>query len=274
MVNTDTTTGNPVPDVLPSDLTSSQKLRVGILEDERHVREILCRYLRAEEMEPLQPKTGAIAERMVANAEVDLLLVDLDLGREDGVKIIRRIRAISSVPIIIVSGRTETESVSGGLDAGADDYLRKPIIFEELGARIRSVMRRKTPALPTVIVPPSLDTGDIKINLANKQIVGPLGTQVITEREVLILSQLMRNGGNPVSRDMLSRNLQGHIWDPGNRTLDVHIANIRRKVMRVGGPEGIIRTRRNLGYQIEIAAAQSGQSVETEANANAAAPEC
>ena len=237
-------------ETLRSDPTTEQQVRVGILEDERHVREILSRFLKAEHMEPLTVKNGAVAERMAANGTADLLLVDLGLGREDGVQIIRRIRAVSAIPIIVVSGRTEIESVSCGLDAGADDYLRKPIAFEELGARIRSVMRRKVPAPEIPAVPAPMEIGRVRIDLAEHRMEGPQGIQALTERESLILSQLMRNFGHPVSRNMLSRSLLGHFWDPSNRTLDVHIANIRRKIVLAGGNEKVIRTRRNMGYQI------------------------
>lgn len=246
-------TPEPGGPLLPADVLSTTSMRVGILEDEKHAREIIARFLLSEHLNPRELTSGNAARTAVLNGEVDLLLIDLGLGKEDGVDIIRRIRAFSAVPIIVVSGRTETSMIAAGLDAGADDYVRKPIAFEELGARIRSVARRKlAPTVPEETATPAVTLGDVTVDLTNNELRGPGGKARLTERESQILSHLLRNRGNPVSREVLSRALVGHGWDPTNRTLDVHVANIRTKLVSVGAPATLVRTRRNLGYQLAV----------------------
>lgn len=249
------TTNHTEPVNLPDDSllsTGGPQLRVGVLEDERHVREIICRFLRAQHMEPHPYATGAPACQAALSGQLDLMLVDLGLGNEDGIDIIRRIRASSPMPMIIVSGRAEISMVSAGLDAGADDYVRKPIAFEELGARIRSVMRRKPVEATQSPSMRELKIGMITVDLSSREAIGPEGSCALTERELLILAQLARQPGRPVSRDSMCRSLLGHDWDPTNRILDVHISNIRSKLEQIGAPKWVIRTRRNAGYEIRV----------------------
>jgi Response regulators consisting of a CheY-like receiver domain and a winged-helix DNA-binding domain len=255
VINTELMANTPddTRELLPADVLSTRSVTVGVLEDEKYVRDIICRFLLAERMEPRDLQNGAAAHNAALKRNIDLLLIDLGLGAEDGIDIIRRVRAVSTVSIIVVSGRADISSVAGGLDAGADDFVRKPIAFEELGARIRSVLRRRVALPPAEMAAAAVTIGKVRFALADNEVVGPEGRVRLTEREVLILSHLLRNRGNPVSRELLSRALQGHGWDPTNRTLDVHIANIRAKLVSAGGVATMVRTRRNLGYQLPLA---------------------
>lgn len=226
-------------------------VKIGILEDDPQVRNLIQHFLLNQRFVVQTLRNGTHALDAVKADAIDLLLLDLGLPGEDGLDVLRRIRALSRIPILIVSGRAETFTVTCGLDAGADDYVTKPIVFEELGARVRSVLRRAggRPAGESAAVP-AMRVGGVEIDIARNRISGPLGAQPLTERETLILSLLLGAEGRPVSREALTRATMGRAWDMSVRTLDVHVSNIRRKLMRAGIESDPVQTIRNVGYRL------------------------
>jgi two-component system OmpR family response regulator len=226
--------------------------RVGILEDDRIVKELLARFVRASQGHPLLLANGVQAATAVKENLVDMLLVDLGLPREDGTEVIRRIRSFSTIPILVVSGRIEMPSVAAGLDAGADDYVRKPVSFEELGARMRSVLRRVRGDSRPAISPSRFRLGRTVIDLVEQVAEGAGVLEKLTEREALVLSHLLRSPGKLVTRDELCRALTGKAWDPATRSLDVHISNVRAKLRRAGCEGTVIKTCRPFGYRLAV----------------------
>lgn len=242
---------HPAPDHAPRSEGMPGMPRVGVLEDEPYVRTIIESYLNANRFSVRPLRTGREAQQAVAQGQIDLLLLDLGLPGEDGLSVLHAIRRSSRIPVVIVSGRRETFSIAAGLDAGADDYVTKPIAFEELGARVRSVLRRvQKSAGRQDIALRRLRLHDAHIDLETRRVVGPKGEARLTEREALILSLLHQAGGQPVSRTMLTRATMGQSWDFSIRTLDVHVSNIRGKLEKVGVPAGTVLTARNLGYRL------------------------
>ena len=225
--------------------------RVGVIEDEPYVRTIIETYLSANRFIVRSLRSGQEVQQAVAKGEIDLLLLDLGLPGEDGISILHAVRTVSRLPVVIVSGRKETVSIAAGLDAGADDYVTKPIAFEELGARVRSVLRRSQQGAAK-LAPETrfLRLHNARIDLESRRVTGPKGEAMLTEREGLILSLLYQAGGQPVSRTMLTRATKGQSWDFSIRTLDVHISNIRAKLVAVGVPASTVLTARNLGYRL------------------------
>lgn len=235
--------------------TQRTNLRAGVLEDDHAVRKLYCEALLQEDVVAI-PFENAFEMTVAVRANmVDIALIDLGLGSEDGMQIIRDLRVFSGLPILIVSGKTEPETICEGLDCGADDYLRKPFNFSELRARIRNLVRRAraTPARSEggFAVKPVVIDGvrfDLAIGIAEK-----FGQRChFTDRESHILQCLLKTPGQAVSRDTISRAIFGEGWDPTNRMLDVHVSNIRTKLEAIGASPRIIRTRRNLGYIINV----------------------
>ena len=217
------------------------------------MRELICRFLTAERLVPHPLATGTDALNAVLEERINVLLVDLGLGTENGIDIVRRVRARSQIPIIVVSGWSEVAHVTAALDAGADDYVRKPVPFDELAARLRSVWRRKgSVTASTGEAPATVHAGDLTVDLASNTATGSHGSEHLTERESLIFALLARNPGRPVTRDFMCRSLLGEGWQPTNRLLDVHISNLRTKLERAGAPKWLIRTRRNVGYELVL----------------------
>lgn len=247
--------------------------RVGILEDDRFVREVLTRFLKSMRAEVIAFVNGRQAIKAIMDHEIDMILVDLGLPNEDGLDVIRNIRIVSKLPILIVSGRVEAPAITAGLDAGADDYVRKPISFEELGARIRAVLRRIGQGESGPVAAPEgsmeLAVDNIRLDSISFMLHGPSGHNKLTELEARLLSMILRHQGKVVTRDQICRALWGNAWDPSNRTLDVHMSHIRKKLSQVGARSELIRAKRNNGYYATAYPAVSEGSAESSADSPA-----
>lgn len=226
-----------------------QTFRAGIMEDDNDLRRLFCLALRAEHVDALEFGKASDAISAATSGQIDFLLLDLGLGPENGLQIIKDLRHVSQLPIVIISGSTAPEIVCTALDSGADNFLRKPVTIPELRARIRGMVRRLKP-LPDTLPAESFMADGVTFDLARGVARYVNGSCKFTDRELIILQCLIREPGQPVSRDAFARAIFGQCWDPNVRILDVHIANIRAKLAEIGASGRIIRTRRNIGYAI------------------------
>jgi two-component system, OmpR family, response regulator CpxR len=172
----------------------------------------------------------------------DLLLLDVMMPGLDGFELLRLVRRQSQVPVIMLTARTTQADRVAGLDAGADDYLPKPFGTEELMARIRAVLRRavRTPKEAEV-----LEAGAIKLIPSARQVLADGAIVAVTTVEYDILEFLVNSAGRIVSRDELTAALYRRRATKFDRTLDMHICNLRKKL---GGHGDLIRTVRGVGY--------------------------
>jgi len=182
--------------------------------------------------------------------DFDLILLDLGLPDIDGVDLCRRIRRdLTQVPIIILTVRGSEADVVVGLDAGADDYLVKPFRLAELLARIRALDRRRNPDRADT---PILSVGDISVDTDARRVAVDGAEVELRPKEFDLLVVLMNNAGKALSREFL----MAEVWDEhyfgSTKTLDVHIAALRRRLGE-SGPEGSrISTLRGVGYRLEL----------------------
>ena len=173
----------------------------------------------------------------------DLILLDVMLPGLDGFEVLHQLRRQSSVPVIMLTARTEQADRINGLNAGADDYLPKPFGPEELLARIRAVLRR---AFQSGLEAKALQAGSLRLDSATRQ-VWREGMQLeLTSVEFEILSLLMRSAGRSVSRDEIAGILYHRQAMPYERAIDVHVSHLRKKLERQG--HSMIRTVRGVGY--------------------------
>ena len=174
-----------------------------------------------------------------------MIILDIMLPEDVGLKILTKIRSTSAyamIPVIIVTAKTEEIDAVKGLDMGADDYIDKPFGVMELVSRVKAVLRRTHTELPK-----SLEYGDIVIDEA-KHLVYAGGKKVeLTYKEYEILKLLIINRGIVLSRDKIMENIWGYDFQHGNRTVDVHILSLRKKLGRSGD---CIKTIVNVGYKI------------------------
>jgi DNA-binding response OmpR family regulator len=221
------------------------KARILIVEDHPPLARAMRRVLLADGYGVEWVSSGAEFWRHYRAQGADLVLLDLNLGAEDGMDIARDLVANTPVAVIMVTARGETEDRIQGLDTGADDYLVKPVVLDELRARIRAVLRRHFGAGEE-----RLQIGPAILMLAAQTLLCEESARSLelTAAETKILAHLMRRVGRAVDRDTL---LDGHVWEPGNRTADVHVGHIRAKLRAAGIGCLSIRPVRGIGYRLD-----------------------
>ncbi|MFP4246075.1 MAG: response regulator transcription factor [Halochromatium sp.] len=223
------------------------KASIIVVEDDRRMGLALQRHLTKAGYRVILADSGQSLRQAYRRTEADLVLLDLNLGNEDGIDIARELASTTSVAVIIITGRLDLEDRVEGLDAGADDYLVKPFEIDELLARIRAVLRRRAlDDIPAGVV----ECGPFRLDTAT-QILHRNGASAtdltLTGTEARLFGILLRQHGRAVSRERLSnRGPQ----DPGDRSIDVHIGNIRRKLREAGLGELAISPVRGFGYRL------------------------
>src|SRR5262245_26277379 len=214
-----------------------------LVEDEENLASLVQAYLAQEGYEVHVAGSGADALRVVAEQPVRLVVLDLTLPDIDGLEVCRRIRERSSVPIVMLTARDDEADRLAGLDSGADDYMGKPFSPRELVARMKAVLRRtesRAQADDDLLV-----LGDVAVRLAGRE-VAVAGTPVeLRTKEFDLLAHFIQNRGAVLSRDSLLEHVWGYDYAGGTRTVDVHVAQLRRKLRR---PE-LIQTIRGAGYK-------------------------
>ena len=214
-------------------------MRVLIVEDEDAIAEPLAEGLRREGFDVVRAATGGQA---LAAASVDLVLLDLRLPDVDGFDVCRELRARSQVPIIVVTARGEEADRVVGLELGADDYVVKPFGLRELIARIRAVTRRARGEHTDAVVrigALEVDARARRASLAGRELE-------LTQKEFDLLAALARDAGAVVSRRRLLEDVWETSWYGSTKTIDVHVAAVRRKL----GDPAWIETVRGVGFRL------------------------
>jgi DNA-binding response OmpR family regulator len=212
-----------------------------LVEDEETLASLVGAYLVQEGFRVASVASGEAALARIEHEPVRLVVLDLNLPDMDGIDVCRRIRARSTVPIVMLTARDEEADRLTGLGAGADDYIGKPFSPRELVARMKAVLRRAEPAANGE----ALELGDVTIDQAGHEVHVAGEPVELRPKEFDLLAYLVQNRGAVISRDTLLERVWGYEYAGGTRTVDVHVAQIRRKL---GRPE-LIRTVRGSGYK-------------------------
>jgi two-component system KDP operon response regulator KdpE len=218
-----------------------------VVEDEPDIRAILRALLEGDQYRFIEAGTAERGEIEARSHKPDLLLVDLGLPDGNGIDLIRRIRAWSPVPIIVLSARTMEEQKIAALDAGADDYVTKPFSTPELLARVRAALRRHVRGAEQT---PLLRLGEVQIDLARRESHGPHGELHLTPLEYRVLESLARHTGLIVRQAQLIREVWGpeRLGDTGS--LRVCMKNLRAKVEPDPRRPRYLVTEAGLGYRL------------------------
>ena len=242
--------------------------RILIVEDDLLLARTIARFLSRDGYQVAIARSGAEMRRVYRDKGADLVLLDLNLGAEDGLDLARELVQKTPVGVIIITGRGELEDRIRGLDAGADDYMTKPIEQRELRARVRAVLRRQLSALE---LDARVRLGPVLLDLGRRELRcdGVDALVELTEMQATILGQLMRHPGRPVGRGEL---LQRAYWSPVDRSADVHVGHIRRKLEEAGIDALAIQAVRGHGYCLTLAAEGLGSGGE-HGESQAAAPD-
>ena len=228
------------------------KPHVLALDDDPEVRAMLIEYLGSHDFRITAVATGREMLSFLESEPVDVLLLDLRLPGEDGLALARRVRGMSSVPIIILSGRTDEADRVMGLELAADDYVVKPFSPRELVARIRAVLRRAQSAQPATARDTSIRAYRFEgweLNLRLRRLTDPAGRQVpLTNGEFSLLCAFLAAPQRVLTRDQLLESSRLHNLEVYERSIDVTILRLRRKIERNASEPELLRTERGAGY--------------------------
>ncbi len=224
-------------------------LGILIVEDDDGIRTTLRLALEDEGYRVAEAESGERALDHLASQAVDLLLVDLMLPGMSGFDLVREVRRDSAVPIVIVTARSDSHDVVAGLEAGADDYVRKPFVVKELEARIRALIRRTGNQPPTDEVSVHR-IGDLEISPEAGTVTRAGDAVSLTRTEFLLLCELVTNEGIVLSREHLLERVWGYDYFGDSRLVDAHVRRLRLKIETDPSNPTVLRTIRGLGYKI------------------------
>lgn len=216
-----------------------------IIEDDAEIRSLVQGYLQKQGFRVETGDGGAALDRhLTIFGEPDLIVLDIMLPGEDGLSICRRLRATSRVPILMLTARGEEIDRIVGLEIGADDYLPKPFNPRELTARIRAILRRNE---PPPVEKKRLKLGDMIIDLEARSVTDASAAPIeLTSAEFDLLECFVTRPGRVLSREQLMDWTRGRRSEPLDRTIDVQLSRLRKKIDR--GEVPMFKTMRNVGY--------------------------
>jgi DNA-binding response OmpR family regulator len=224
--------------------------RILLIDDDQRLFELLASYLRQNGMEVVGASDGGKGLALLEAQPFDAVLLDIMMPGMNGLEVCKRIRAKSTVPLLMLTAKGDETDRVVGLEMGADDYVPKPFSPRELLARLRAVLRRARPEAFTE----RLAVGDVAVDLAGREVKVAGAPIELTGLEFDLLVALAKRPGKVISREVLLAEAGRGDVAVGERTVDVHISHLRQKL----GGEGRIRTVRGVGYVLSPAGGAAG----------------
>ena len=219
-----------------------------VIEDDPGIARIVRLYLEQDGHRVATAGDGVAGLKLARESAPDLIVLDLMLPRLDGMEICRALRQDSDVPIIMVTARVAEEDRLAGLDLGADDYVLKPFSPRELAARVRAVLRR-TARQSVSDGPASIEYCGMTIDLKTRAVLVGERKPSLTPTEFRLLTMLAAEPGRTFTRDQIIEGVFGYDFDGFDRTVDVHVANLRRKIEPDGKKHRYVQTVHGVGYR-------------------------
>ena len=226
-------------------------MKILIVEDEKTIAEVVSAYANREGYETVIAHDGLEALEIFERDEIDLIILDLMLPKLNGEEVCRRVRAKSSVPVIMLTAKSGESDVVEGLDSGANDYVSKPFSPRVLMARVRAQLRPKDNKEIRNIASGTYADGRIEIDPERVEIRKD-GTPIpVTKSEFLIFSTLVSKPIRTWSREEIIRSALGEDYDGFDRTIDTYVKNLRKKLAEPGHENGWIKTVYGFGYRFD-----------------------
>jgi DNA-binding response OmpR family regulator len=220
-------------------------MRLLVVEDDVRLADVLRRGLTEQSHVVDVARDGEEGEHWATSAAYDAIVLDVNLPKRDGLSVVRTLRSNGiRTPVLMLTSRDTTEDAIEGLDAGADDYLRKPFVFGELEARLRTIVRRAG----TQPLSASLEVDDIAFDLGSRRVRRGEREIDLTARETAFLEYFMRNAGRLITRPMIEDALFERESDSTSNVVDVYVSRLRAK-LTTGGEAQILHTVRGAGYR-------------------------
>ncbi|OIP90387.1 MAG: DNA-binding response regulator [Syntrophobacteraceae bacterium CG2_30_61_12] len=237
-----------------------------VIDDDVELCELLAEYLIAEGLRMEAVHDGSLGAERALSGDYQLVILDVMLPGLGGFDVLRRIRAAGDIPVIMLTARGDDVDRIVGLELGADDYLAKPFNPRELTARVRAILRRTMPQQTLVggrEIAPKVVVGDVELDPATRTVRCSGEIVSLTSVEYSVLEVLLREAGRVVSREELTELALGRPLARYDRSIDVHVSNLRRKLGREA--EGLLRIKavRGVGYLYAAPRADDEQARET-----------
>ncbi|MEM0990223.1 MAG: response regulator transcription factor [Pseudomonadota bacterium] len=228
----------------------SQDASVLICDDEPVLREMVGEYLSGRGYSVSEADCAKVMRQRMSEASPDLILLDINMPGEDGLSALRDLRSRSDVPVIMLTAAADVVDRVVGLEMGADDYLGKPVDLRELEARIKVALRhRAQPAADTPASAGMVPFGICTLDLGGARLLDADGCEVhLTAMEFNLLRVFAENKGRVLNRDQLLEQAHDKSWEPFDRSIDLRISRIRRKIEENPTKPEVIRTVRGIGY--------------------------
>lgn len=223
-----------------------------VCDDEPDLREMLQEYLEKRAFRVALAADAVEMRSALEEHSPDLILLDINMPGEDGLTALRDLRTANNVPVVMLTAAGETVDKIVGLEMGADDYLGKPVDLRELEARIKAVLRRR--AEPSVAESKEANgttvaMGEFTLDMDAARMTDAEGEIVqLTAMEFRLLKLFAENRGRVLNRDQILEQAHDRSWDPFDRSIDIRISRLRRKIERNPEKPNVIRTVRGLGY--------------------------
>ena len=221
-----------------------------VVEDDSSVKNLITTTLKTHDYRYLVAGNGETAILEASSHNPDIVLLDLGLPDIDGVEVIRRIRSWSTMPIIVISARSEDTDKIDALDAGADDYLTKPFSVEELLARLRVTFRRLNDMKSDMVQSSVFQNGDLKIDYAAGCAFMKNTELHLTPIEYKLLCLLSKNVGKVLTHTYITKEIWGSAWDNDVASLRVFMATLRKKIEENPSEPKYIQTHVGVGYRM------------------------
>jgi two-component system phosphate regulon response regulator OmpR len=223
-----------------------------LVDDEPELRALLAEYFGRNGFTVMQAENAAAARALVGERVPDVAVLDINMPGENGLSLARALReAHPRLGLVILTTAGEAVDRIVGLEVGADDYVAKPFELRELLARVRAVLRRLqvTAAAPVHVDPGRVAFGPCALDMAQRKLFGPTGEEIdITAAEFDLLALFARHPNRPLNRDQIMEQAHNRGWDVFDRSIDLRVMRLRRKVERNPDKPEVIKTVRNVGY--------------------------
>jgi len=231
--------------------------KIIVVDDEHHIRDMVADYLNGQGFEAAAASGGAALDVMLAQGRPDLILLDVNMPEEDGLSVARRLRATGDIPVIMVTAADDVVDRIVGLEVGADDYVTKPFDLRELKARIRAVLRRgasrpaaaNDAAAQPLEGPVTVAFGRMMVDRAGRRLLRPDGIEEpVTAMEFDLIEAFLDNPYRVLSRDRLLDLAHRKNDDPFDRSIDIRVTRLRKKIEEDPAKPQTIKTVRGAGY--------------------------
>jgi DNA-binding response OmpR family regulator len=223
-------------------------MRILAVDDDRAILKLVARVLQDDGYAVDTASTGEEARTLALVNEYDGIILDLQLGDRHGFEILQELRRNGRrTPVLLYSGRADTDSIVRGLDAGADDYVVKPVSNEELKARVRTLIRRGSTGTR---VGESVTVGNLTLNRLTRRVTCSANEVALTAMELKLLEHLMLRAGETVTRSELHDKVWDMHFDPSSNVIDAHVARLRKKLQQAHST-ALVSTRRGIGFVLE-----------------------